>query len=613
MWLLQRKIPSSLCIILCFILVTGIQQSSVGLPNQVVHLNDNHSFVESTVDSWLPGWKYRKSHNITGAAGAGSNYQIPFKVHYSAGTDLGMDVYCGENCSQDFSDIRFTGSDEQTTFDYWIETMVSSDYAVFWVNVAENLEQSVTVFMYYGNEYATTQSNGIATCEFFEDFSSPLNSTKWNHTGPSPTFSEGIGEFEIEAGMTWDHLAIATPDELPNRGYRLRTNMRFNTANNFVGRYSYFGFGHSAIETFGINGVVCIDIEDIHDDLQLHSVGDDDFDFHGTVGQVHVEFREYELLVQPFGVVSLTDGITTVSGTLDYEVSLRPSIGIHVNGAYNGNHIRTSYDSFWITKWQPVEPQHDSWGNFTTSPYKSDDTNPVVDFSIEDFPLEAGDWGWAVWWNVTEANPYMYEIILDDVLVEQSIWEDYTVVFSLQPITTSLGPHNITLKLIDLNHNIATDEVIVTVSDTTAPTLSHPEDIEIVEGDRITRLIWQVYEIFPQNYLVERDSIDIMSGSLFGRVVSVDLDTLSLGSHTLTITVWDTSGNNGSDSVTVHVIEPTTTTAPQVSPPPIGFSFPDFDSTTLILYGIGFVFLVATCLLFRKGDSDDMSSGYQYY
>ena len=144
---MQRRMTSSVCIIFCFIMIIGAQQSSLGLPSQAIHLNNDYSFVGSTVDSWLPGWKYRKSHNITGAAGAGVNYQIPFKVHYSAGTDSGMDVYCGENCSQDFSDIRFTGSDEQTTFDYWIETVVISDYAVFWVNIGEDLNQSVTVYL----------------------------------------------------------------------------------------------------------------------------------------------------------------------------------------------------------------------------------------------------------------------------------------------------------------------------------------------------------------------------------------------------------------------------------------------------------------------------------
>jgi len=36
---------------------------------------------------WLTGWKYRKSHIIEPASGAGTNYQIKIKAHYK-----GMDV-----------------------------------------------------------------------------------------------------------------------------------------------------------------------------------------------------------------------------------------------------------------------------------------------------------------------------------------------------------------------------------------------------------------------------------------------------------------------------------------------------------------------------------------
>ncbi len=611
---MQGVLRQCICYLLCVSLLIGIFPAQGLSFHPDVQVNEDHQFIASSFDSWLPGWKYRKSHNISGAEGAGINYQIQIKVHYSYGTDSGMDVYCGENCSQDFSDIRFTGPDEETTYSYWIETTQVSDYATFWVRIEENLNHTTTIFMYYGNDFAVSESKGESTFDFFEDFQSPFNSTKWNHTGPLPTFEDGVGSFIVDAGYTWDHLAIATPTELPRRGYQLRTSMRFNTYNNFAYRYSYFGFGHSAIDSFGINGAVCIDLEDSNQNLILHTVGDEDFDEFGTVGQVHVNYRNYTLSVQPMGQVSLTDGINTVSGTLTYEISLRPSIGIHVMGAYTGNQIRTYYDYFWVMKWQPIEPQHSSWSNTAVAPWISDTDAPVFDYDIEDFPFEAGDTGWGIIWNVTELYPYRYEVIVDNVTVVQNEWESHTIEFPLpETVSLNLGPHNVTLRVIDMNLNVATDEVTVTTVDTTNPRFSTPNNLVIVEGDGLTRLIWQVYEIFPYYYSVTRGDTVIMSGPLYGNVVSVDLGTLPIGIHLLKLTVWDTSGNSGFDSVTVQVTAPTTTTTIEGTTPPPGLVFPSVDLPTMFLFGIGIIFLVAACLLIRKDSYEDMSSGYQYY
>ena len=71
---MQRKMGSSLCVILCIVLLLGTQQT-VSFRTSTVseELLSNDSLV-SSVESWLPGWKYRKAHNITGVTGAGEDY-----------------------------------------------------------------------------------------------------------------------------------------------------------------------------------------------------------------------------------------------------------------------------------------------------------------------------------------------------------------------------------------------------------------------------------------------------------------------------------------------------------------------------------------------------------
>ncbi len=122
--------------------------------------------------NWLdPDWIYRKSHVINSSAGAGTNYQVKITAHYVDGTDSGSDVYLNSNSRTDFGDVRFTDDDGITPLDYWIESEVDSDNAVFWIEVKDDISTAAaTILIYYGNAATTTTSNGISTFMFFDDF-----------------------------------------------------------------------------------------------------------------------------------------------------------------------------------------------------------------------------------------------------------------------------------------------------------------------------------------------------------------------------------------------------------------------------------------------------------
>jgi antitoxin component of RelBE/YafQ-DinJ toxin-antitoxin module len=47
---------------------------------------------------------------------------------------------CNSNCQADFDDIRFTTGDGKTLLDYWLEQKTNSDYAIFWVEIPDNLD-----------------------------------------------------------------------------------------------------------------------------------------------------------------------------------------------------------------------------------------------------------------------------------------------------------------------------------------------------------------------------------------------------------------------------------------------------------------------------------------
>ena len=152
--------------------------------------------VQADGELWLEGWDYRKSHTITGSSvGAQTDYQIGAKVYYGSGTDgteivngvtFGK-VYLDSKCQTDFDDINFTKSDGISSLDYWMRAKVDSNYAIFWVEIDSIPEDpdKVDIYIYYGNEGASTSSNGTNTFLDFDDFS----------YGDSPT-NHGWTEFE---------------------------------------------------------------------------------------------------------------------------------------------------------------------------------------------------------------------------------------------------------------------------------------------------------------------------------------------------------------------------------------------------------------------------------
>ncbi|MFW9978874.1 MAG: DUF2341 domain-containing protein [Candidatus Thorarchaeota archaeon] len=602
---MSRIMSKSFIMVMILILLLGLKGNDVVSAENVEHTLDS-DVLSTNASSWLSGWKYRKAHNLTGAQGAGIDYQVKILVNYGDGIDSGFSVYCDELCNVDFSDIRFTGSDQQTVLDYWIENMTPSDNAIIWLKIAENLDEAVTIYMYYGNHFATSLSNGIAVCDFFEDFTAPINTTKWNHTDPMPTFEEGIGTFTIESGKTWDFLSVVSTEELPRRGYRLRTRMRFNAFDDFTGRYSYFGFGYSNIGTYGINGLICIDIDDYDASLVFHSVGSDDFDFYGSIGDVNIEYKEYEILAQPMGTVKLGCGGDFVTGTLSYEIPFRPSVGIHVNGEYNANQITTRYDYFYVMKWVPNEPSHGAWGLMATSPYISDHIPPQVS-SPSDINLEAGNFESYIHWTLVEQNPYLCQIYLDGVNVFEHPWEGspMEMYLSTDDVALLLGEHNYTIVAIDSNLNSGSDQVNVIVSDTQAPIINEPSDLQIVEGSS-TRIIWSITDALPLEYTVHRDSILIQSGPLQSPIIIVGLSSLEVGSYTFTITAFDSSGNNATDSVDVQVVTrmPSSDTDSNSNTHNPWLSF-DLQMETVLMIGLGFAIIGAGCLLFRSSSSED--------
>ncbi|RLI87455.1 MAG: hypothetical protein DRP01_01740 [Archaeoglobales archaeon] len=173
---------------------------------------------------WLTGWKYRKSHIINSASDAGQNYQIRITVHYGSGDDNGEDVYLNTKCKPDFGDIRFTSDDGSALLSSWREKKIDSDYAIFWVKIADNLSsKDVTIYIYYGKEDATypylssDQEHGEATFVFFDNFEdNNFDDEKWQTWGNGGNVNEENGKLIVTSGK-WanENRFVATKNIFP--------------------------------------------------------------------------------------------------------------------------------------------------------------------------------------------------------------------------------------------------------------------------------------------------------------------------------------------------------------------------------------------------------------
>jgi len=146
---------------------------------------------------------FGKIITISGQAGAGTNYQVPFLIGESAGSGtnnfhlggLASLFPTGKNVS---GSLRFIGAGSSLSF--WVEDVTGTApnrVAKVWVKVAEDLSTNKTISCVYIGD-TTNVSNGDNTFVLFDDFegASLDTTTKWtvdNSTGMSVSGGSLIG------------------------------------------------------------------------------------------------------------------------------------------------------------------------------------------------------------------------------------------------------------------------------------------------------------------------------------------------------------------------------------------------------------------------------------
>jgi flagellin-like protein len=148
---------------------------------KIVYIATAYSSTSSPENWYNPSWRKRKTVTIDNSLSP--NELTCYQVQLNVGYDSDMIA--------DFSDLRFTYSDGQTLIPYWIESYVASTSAMVWVKVPTvPASSTATVYMYYGNPSAASESSPTDTFDVFLDFtadgvithggtSQDINSAQW--------------------------------------------------------------------------------------------------------------------------------------------------------------------------------------------------------------------------------------------------------------------------------------------------------------------------------------------------------------------------------------------------------------------------------------------------
>lgn len=156
-------------------------------------------------------------------------------------------------------------------------------------------------------------------------------------------------------------------------------------------------------------------------------------------------------------------------------------------------------------------------------------------------------------WVLDGYMPFNFTVYYDGVIaLEGENWVDNVsfIVF------LETGTHNVTIVFFNSYGAMVTDTVILNGIDTSSPTFtSVPSDLEYVEGTLGHTLTWQFSDAYLDYYEVEIDGIMVSNGSISNTSLTLNVDGFAAGSHNVTLSLWDKSGNMAMDMANILVTE----------------------------------------------------------
>ena len=200
------------------------------------------------------------------------------------------------------------------------------------------------------------------------------------------------------------------------------------------------------------------------------------------------------------------------------------------------------------------------------------DSRPPELISVSvNFTYELGTNGHSLSWTATDLDSNYYTLFRNNSAIETNTWA------SGIPITTGVdglgvGLYNFTILIYDSLGNSVSNEIYVTVQDTTAPVFNNvPTNLTYELGTIGHSLSWIATDLQNDSYSIyKNDSLDETNNWDSGSSIQISVDYLNVGFYNFTIVALDKSDNMAISTVYVTVQD---TTAPVFTNTPTDFTY----------------------------------------
>ena len=229
------------------------------------------------------------------------------------------------------------------------------------------------------------------------------------------------------------------------------------------------------------------------------------------------------------------------------------------------------FDPIFSYSWKLAVPI----GNWSLLDTFIEDKSSVVNVTLDDL----GPWFWGYSWNDTSGD-VLFEVHTDYLKVDGFIAR-HTVLFTNTTTSEVIG--TITIERTGIEQ----------YTDSTAPTINHPDDMEFVEGTENQNITWTPTDDYPATFEISVNGVVVDLGSWASSTsIVLDLDSFNAGVYNCTIMVYDFAGNCATDSVLVNITAAPTT----------GNGIPDWimDNLLYIGIGVGAIVIIAVVVLMRR-------------
>ncbi|MHA1929182.1 MAG: hypothetical protein ACTSV2_11470, partial [Candidatus Thorarchaeota archaeon] len=271
---------------------------------------------------------------------------------------------------------------------------------------------------------------------------------------------------------------------------------------------------------------------------------------------------------------------------------------------WNGTSVTINIEGLSMSVYNYTIVVYDTFGNWVRDTvFVTVDTltSPTID-QPTDMDYEEGTTGNTITWIPGDVYPSHYVVYRNDIEVASASWDGNAITVEVDGL--SVGLYNYTIVVYDTSGNWVRDTVILTVVDTTIPTIDHPADIYYEEGISGNTIIWTPSDAHPFHYVVYLNGTEVISDSWNGSLIIVEVDGLSVGVYNYTIVVYDTSGNSVSDANLIIVLPHTTTTTTTTTTATTTTTSEDMTGLIIVFLGvggIGVIFVVLILMRFRRG------------